>query len=360
MENEPDKTEPVQLYYKGRGAQVNPKNRFLPGEYVQEHSEGIDDWWETDASTEYIESHPRTIVNKVDSPDLGMMYSMNPYQGCEHGCIYCYARNAHQYWGYSAGKDFEHKIILKKNAPELFRKFLDNKNWQPAPISISGNTDCYQPIERKLQITRQLLQIALEYKQPVAMITKNALILRDKDLLQQLAAQSLVCVFISITAMDEKLRQVMEPRTATYKQRLRVVKELSEAGVHVGVMSAPMIPGINDQEMPDILKAAKDNGALSAGYTIVRLNDAVESIFKDWLKKNFPDRYEKVCHLIACCHGGEVHDSQWGRRMKGDGNMAELIARQFQLQTKKLGLNNKKFVLDTSIFCRPGQQLSLF
>lgn len=347
-------------YNKGRGAQVNPKNRFLPDEYVQEHGEGIDEWCEPDTPTEFIESHPRTIVNKVDSPDLGMMYSMNPYQGCEHGCIYCYARNAHQYWGYSAGKDFEHKIIIKRNAPELFRKFLNNKNWKPEPISISGNTDCYQPAERKMKITRQLLEIALQYRQPVAMITKNALILRDKDLLQQLAAQNLVCVFVSITAMDEKLRLVMEPRTTTYRQRLRVIKELGEVGVRTGVMCAPMIPGINDQEMPAILNAAADNGALSAGYTIVRLNDAVEIIFKDWLKNNFPDRYEKVCHLIESCHGGEVHDSQWGRRMRGEGNIAELIARQFKLQTKKLGLNQQKFVLDTSLFCRPGQQLSLF
>jgi len=347
-------------YYQGRGAQVNPKNRFLPTEYAQEYAEGIDEWRQPDEPTQYIEEYAKTIVNKVDSPDLGLGYSLNPYQGCEHGCIYCYARNAHQYWGYSAGMDFEHKIIVKKNAPDLFRKFLNNKNWQPSPISISGNTDCYQPIERKLGITRQLLQIALQYNQPIAMITKNVLILRDKDLLTELAKRDLVCIFVSITAMDEKLRLVMEPRTATYKQRLRVIHDLSECNIPMGVMSAPMIPGINDQEMPDILKAARENGARFAGYTIVRLNDAVEILFKDWLSKNFPDRFDKVWHLIQNCHGGEVHDSQWGRRIKGEGEIADMIARQFKMQTKKLGLNQQKFQLDTTRFCRPGQQLSLF
>lgn len=347
-------------YYKGRGAQINPKNRFLPRDYIQENPEGIDEWWQPDGRTEYIVEHARAIVNKVDSPDLGMMYSMNPYQGCEHGCIYCYARNAHQYWGYSAGKDFEHKIIVKKNAPELFRKFLDNKNWHSVPISVSGNTDCYQPAERKFVITRQLLQIALQYRQPIAMITKNALILRDKDLLAQMAKQNQVAVFVSITAMDEKLRLVMEPRTASYKQRLKVIRELSEAGIPMGVMNAPVIPGINDHEMCEVLKAAKENGARYAGYTIVRLNDAVEIIFKDWLKKNFPDRYEKICHLIENCHDGALHDSKWGRRMKGEGNIAEIISKQFKLQTKILGLNKEKCNLDTSHFCRPGQPLSLF
>lgn len=347
-------------YYKGRGAQINPKNRFLPRDYIRENPEGIDEWWQPDGQTEYIVEHARAIVNKVDSPDLGMMYSMNPYQGCEHGCIYCYARNTHQYWGYSAGKDFERKIIVKKNAPELFRKFLNNKNWRSVPISVSGNTDCYQPAERKFGITRQLLQIALQYHQPIAMITKNALILRDKDLLAQMAKQNQVAVFVSITAMDEKLRLVMEPRTASYKQRLKVIYELSEAGIPVGVMNAPVIPGINDQEMCAVLKAAKENGARYAGYTIVRLNDAVGIIFKDWLKKNFPDRCEKVCHLIESCHGGALHDSEWGRRMKGEGNIAELISKQFKMQTRILGLNKEKINLDTSHFCRPGQQLSLF
>lgn len=347
-------------YYKGRGAQINPKNRYLPVEYARMHSEGIDEWWQPDTRTEYIDTHPRTIVNKVDSPDLGMGYSLNPYQGCEHGCIYCYARNAHQYWGYSAGQDFEHKILVKRNAPVLFRRFLDRPRWDAAPISISGNTDCYQPVERKLGLTRQLLEIALEYNQPVALITKNALILRDSDLLQELARRQLCMVFVSVTGLDEKLRRMLEPRTATYRQRLEVISRLSASGVPMGVMSAPIIPGLNDHELPGILRAARDHGAIQAGYTIVRLNDAVEGIFKDWLEKNFPDRAQKVWHLIQSCHGGEVHDSQWSRRIKGDGTVAQLIARQFRMHITRLGLNQKKISLDSTRFCRPGQQLRLF
>lgn len=347
-------------YYTGRGAQINPKNRFLSQEYTPAHPEAIDEWEDPDEKTEYLVEHAKAIVNKVDSPDLGMMYSMNPYQGCEHGCIYCYARNSHQYWGFSAGRDFEHKIIIKKNAPALFREFLNNKKWDARPISVSGNTDCYQPAERKFGITRQLLQIALQYRQPLTMITKNALILRDKDILMQMAEKNLISVFVSVTSLNEDLRLVMEPRTATYRQRLRVIHELSESGIPTGVMNAPVIPGINEQDMPAVLKAAKENGAGHAGYTVVRLNDAVEVIFRDWLKKNFPDRYQKVCHLIESCHGGALHDSQWGRRMKGEGDIAEMISMQFKMQTKLLGLNQGKMKLDASHFCRPGQQLSLF
>lgn len=361
MPNRPDAHDQQSgAYTRGRGAQINPKNRFVPQSYEQTHPEAVDEWWEPDSRTEYMEEHARQIVNKIASPDLGMGYSMNPYQGCEHGCIYCYARNSHQYWGYSAGSDFEHKIIVKKNAPALFRKFLDNKNWEPATISISGNTDCYQPIERKLGITRQLLEIALTYNQPVAMITKNALILRDTDLLGELASRGLASVFVSITGMDEKLRQVMEPRTAIYRQRLGVIQRLSEAGVPTGVMCAPVIPGLNDHEIPAVLKAARERGAIQAGYTIVRLNDAVEAIFKDWLEKNFPDRSEKVWNMIQDCHGGAVHDSQWGRRMRGEGKIAEMIATQFRMHSRKLGFGEKRVQLDTTRFRRPGQQLSLF
>jgi DNA repair photolyase len=349
-----------ETYYKGRGAQVNPKNKFLQQEYKQEHAEAIDEWQQPDERTQLIEEHAKTLVNKVDSPDVGMWYSMNPYQGCEHGCIYCYARNAHQYWGYSAGMDFEHKIIAKRNAPELLRKFLDNKNWKPAPISLSGNTDCYQPVERKLEITRNLLKVALEYKQPVGIITKNALVLRDKDILQQMAVLNLVCVYVSITTLKEELRRVMEPRTTTASQRLRIIKELSEAGVPVGVMSAPMIPGLNDDEMPKILTEARMNGAKWAGYTVVRLNDAVKLIFNDWLYKNFPDRADKVWHLIESMHGGQVSDSRFGTRMKGEGNIADMLNKQFKMHTNKLGLNKESFAFNYELFCKPQAQLRLF
>ncbi len=229
-------------FEKGRGAQINPKNRFLKGEYVQEHAEAIDEWEHEKRHTEYILDDSKTLVNKVTSPDVGMMYSANPYQGCEHGCVYCYARNSHEYWGYSAGIDFESRIAVKKNAPALLRKFFENKSWEPATISLSGNTDCYQPIERRMKITRALLEICLEYRNPVGIITKNALVLRDLDIIKELASMNLVRVFTSITSLDEGLRQVMEPRTASYRSRLKVVETLSKEGVPTGIMNAPLIP----------------------------------------------------------------------------------------------------------------------
>ncbi|RAJ10497.1 DNA repair photolyase [Chitinophaga skermanii] len=348
------------LYYKGRGAQLNPKNRYLDECYAKEHPEGIDEWWQSDVPTQMIEENAKTLVNKVDSPDVGMWYSMNPYQGCEHGCIYCYARNSHQYWGYSAGLDFERKIICKVNAPELLKKFLENKNWQPKPISLSGNTDCYQPLERKMFLTRQLLEVAWEYKQPVGIITKNSLVLRDKYILQQMAQHNLVCVFISLTTLQEDLRQKMEPRTATAAQRLKTIKELTDLGIPVGVMTAPIIPGLNDHEIPQLLEQASKNGAKFAGYTVARLNDAVKIIFNDWLYKNFPDRADKVWHMVQSLHAGEVNDSHFGRRMTGDGNIAAIIKQQFKIHTKRLGINAEKFEFNCEMFQRPKIQLSLF
>jgi len=346
---------------KGRGAQYNPKNRFLKGAYVQEHSESIDDWEAEKRQTEYIYDNSKTLVNKVTSPDVGMLYSANPYQGCEHGCIYCYARNSHEYWGYSAGLDFESRIVVKRNAPALLRKFFDNKNWEPATISLSGNTDCYQPIERKMKITRALLEICLEYRNPVGVITKNALVLRDMDILKELAKHNLVRVFSSITSLDEDLRLAMEPRTASYRSRLKVVKALSEAGIPTGIMNAPLIPGLNDMHMHDVLKAASEAGAKWAGYTIVRLNGAIGDIFKDWLYKSFPDRADKVWHQICECHGGNVNDSRFGNRMVGDGKFAELIRNQFQLFCRKFHLNETHMEMNTSDFRRESnKQLSLF
>ncbi len=348
-------------FEKGRGAQYNPKNKFLKGEYVQQHVEGIDDWEQEKRTTEYIFDDSKTLVNEVKSPDVGMMYSANPYQGCEHGCIYCYARNSHEYWGYSAGVDFESRIVVKKNAPALLRKFFDNKNWVPATISLSGNTDCYQPIERKMRITRALLEICLEYRNPVGVLTKNALVLRDMDIITELAKMNLVRVFTSITSLDEGLRQLMEPRTASYKSRLKVVETLSKAGVPTGIMNAPLIPGLNDMHMHDVLKAASEAGAKWAGYTVVRLNGAIGGIFKDWLFKAFPDRAEKVWHQICECHGGSVNDSRWGNRIVGDGKFAELIKDQFKLYCRKYGLNETHMEMNTGDFRRvKNNQLSLF
>ena len=347
-------------YIKGRGAQYNTVNKFIKNFQVKEHVESIDDWTESNIETQYLVDDAKGIVNKVDSPDVGMWYSMNPYQGCEHGCIYCFARNSFEYWGYSAGLDFESKIIVKKNAPALLRKFLTNPKWECMPIAMSGNTDCYQPAERKFEITRKLLEVCVEFNQPVAIITKNSLILRDKDLLTKLAAKNLVSVIVSTTSFDEELRRVMEPRTTTAKQRLRVMKELSEAGVRVGVMLGPMIPGLNDHEMHNIMKAASEHGASFSAYTFIRLNGAIKLLFHDWLYKNFPDRADKVWHLIEDSHGGKVNDSTWGRRMRGEGPVAEMIAQQYRKYMEKYNLSDERTDLDCSLFRRPGQQGKLF
>jgi DNA repair photolyase len=348
-------------YFDGRGAQVNPANKFLKTSYVQEHWEGIDeDTLLENKRTQYIEVFPKTIVNKVESPDLGE-YSMNPYQGCEHGCLYCYARNTHEYWGYSAGMDFEQKILIKKNAPQLLEELFQKPKWEPYPIMFSGNTDCYQPIERKMQITRQMLEVCLKYRHPVGMITKNALILRDLDILTEMAKLRLVNVMVTITSLDEDLRMVMEPRTVTYKNRMKVLKQLSSNGISCGVMMAPIIPHINSYHIPAVIEEAAKNGATKAGYTIVRLNGQIGVIFKDWLFKNFPDRAEKVWHHIEECHGGKVNDSRFGTRMRGEGPIAESIRQLFKLSVKRCMGDPPKFSYDLSIFKRKGdEQLSLF
>jgi DNA repair photolyase len=348
-------------YFKGRGAQVNPHNRFLKQQVVQEHFEQIDEPLLLEEKTEIIYTHPKTIINKVNSPDL-MGFSMNPYQGCEHGCIYCYARNAHEYWGYSAGLDFERKIIVKENAAELLEKELSNPRWQPEPIMFSGNTDCYQPVERKFGITRKMLQVLLKYKHPASMITKNSLIRRDLDILTEMAKLNLVHVMVSITGLDESLRLKLEPRTATYRQRLETIRVLADAGVPVGVMTAPIIPGLNSHEVHDVVKAAAEAGARTAGFTIVRLNGAIGEIFRDWLEKNFPDRADKVWHQIQQCHGGKVNDSRFGTRMSGEGAIADSIKKMFRLARDKYMPEDDGFEFDLSLFNpRAGDaQLSLF
>jgi DNA repair photolyase len=351
---------PIDTYKKGRGAQFNTKNRFITNEVTREHIEGIDDWEEKEVPTQYIEVFPKSIVNKVESPDVGMMYSMNPYQGCEHGCIYCYARNSFEYWGYSAGLDFESKILVKKNAPELLRKFLMNKNWDATPIMLSGNTDCYQPAEQKFRLTRKLLEVCNEFNQPVGILTKNAWIIKDKDILQEMAKKKILSAMVSVTSFDDKLRRAMEPRTVTAKQRLKVIEELSSAGVRMGIMMGPMIPGLNEHEMQRIMKAGKDAGATFTAYTFIRLNGAIKFLFHDWLYKNFPDRADKVWHLIEASHDGKVNDSEFGRRMRGEGNIAQIVSQQYKKYGKLYGMNAERWELDTSIFRRPGEQGKLF
>jgi DNA repair photolyase len=349
-------------YFKGRGSQINTHNKFSKYTYSQENKEVLDEEFLVNQKTEVIFTYPKTVINKVDSPDLSLEYSINPYQGCEHGCIYCYARNTHEYWGYSAGFDFEQKIIVKQNVVEVLEKHFSNKNWEPLPLMVSGNTDCYQPLEKKFEITRSILKTCLKYKHPVGMITKNALILRDTDILQELAKMNLIHVMISITGTDENMRLKLEPRTATYKNRFKVLETLASLKIPCGVMVAPIIPGINNHEIPDVIKNAANSGATSAGYTIVRLNGSIGLIFKDWLTKNFPDRANKVWNQICDSHGGDVNDSRFGVRMKGEGKMAESIKQLFQLSKKQHMKNAKEFEYDLSLFdYRAGSsQLSLF
>ncbi len=348
------------VYKYGRGAQFNTKNRFLKNETSKEHVEAIDDWEESNAKTQYIEMQSKTIVNKVESEDVRMQYSMNPYAGCEHGCIYCFARNVHEYWGYSAGLDFEQKILVKKNAPELLRKFLLHPKWDATPIMLSGNTDCYQPAEQKYRLTRKMLEVCNEFNQPVGILTKNSWIIKDKDVLQEMAKKNIVSAMVSITSLDEELRRFMEPRTVSAKQKLKVIEELSKAGVRMGVMMGPMIPGLNEHEMQRIMKAASDNGATFSAYTFIRLNGAIKFLFHDWLYKNFPNHADKVWHLIEQSHNGKVNDSRFGVRMRGEGNIAQMVAQQYKKYGKLYHLNAEEWSLDSTKFCVPGAQGKLF
>ena len=348
-------------YLKGRGAQFNPANKFLKNTYVTEHIEGLDEPFLENSATEYFIEHPKKIINAVESPDLGPGYSMNPYQGCEHGCIYCYARNTHEYWGFGAGLDFERKIIVKENAAEVLAQQLEGPNWEVKPIMLAGNTDCYQPIEKEKQITRRMLEVLLQYRHPVSIITKNALILRDQDILQELNKLDLLHVNITITTLNEKLRQKLEPRTATAAKRLEVVRKLAEAEISVNVMLAPIIPGLNDHEIPQLMKHAAENGACSAAYNIVRLNGAIGGIFTDWIQKCYPDRAAKVLNQIASCHGGNLNDSQFGRRMSGEGKFAEAIGNLFRMSKQKYLAGQSMKPYNYDLFCpKAGKQLPLF
>lgn len=333
-------------YIKGRGAQQNSHNKFLKHIY-----ETRDDFLEfcrlegeeaDNNRTQYIPIFPKTIVNKVTSPDISMAFSMNPYQGCEHGCIYCYARNSHEYWGYSAGLDFERKILIKKDAPKLLEQKLKSKNWVANTIILSGNTDCYQPAEKEFKITRACLEVFYKYRHPVGIITKNALILRDLDILKKLAKHNLVGVNVSVTSLSEETRRILEPRTVSIKKRLETIKILSENNIPVNAMLAPIIPGINSHEILQLAKAVADNGALSFTFTVVRLNGAIGQIFTDWIHKTLPGKAEKVLHQIEACHGGNLNDSRFGIRSKGNGVVAEQIHSLVKIAKHKY-FKNKTF-----------------
>lgn len=310
--------------------------------------------------TQLYEDVPRRIINTVSSPDVGLEYSANPYQGCEHGCVYCYARNTHTYWGWDAGLDFETRIIVKPHAAQLLEKEITRPGYKVKPLMLSGNTDCYQPVERKLRLTRAMLEVLWKYRHPVSVITKNALILRDKDLLASMAALRLANVTISITTLQEPLRRLLEPRTVSASRRLAVVQQLTQAGIPVHVNIAPVVPFLNSEEIPEIVRQAAAAGARSCSLIMVRLNGDVAVIFQDWLNRHFPQRAQRILQAISDLHGGSLGDHRFGLRMRGEGHLADSIHDLFRLACKKYLGENCMPELDCSQFRRPAAQGTLF
>ncbi len=345
---------------KGRGANSNQSNPYLSHHYDYENEHFMDEpKYEKAPKTQYIVAHPKNILSKNSSPDIPFTYSINPYQGCEHGCSYCYARNSHNYWGYGSGLDFESKILVKKNAAQLLEKAFLKPSWTPQTVVLSGNTDCYQPTESIFKITQSLLKVFLKFGNPVGIITKNPLIARDKDILKELAKENLVKVLFSITTLNNRLRNKLEPRTGTATGKLKAISTLSEANIPTGVMVGPIIPGLTDHEIEPILKAASDAGAKEASFTMIRLNGQIAQIFEDWLATYYPDRKEKILNKIKEAHDGKLNDSKWGRRMRGEGNTAEIITKFFKIYQKKYFGSKSTPPLTTQRFRRNGN-LSLF
>ena len=344
---------------RGRGSVTNPKNRFESLERIPEPPDDHDDV--SSPHTQFLTDSSKTIIAYNDSPDVGFDASVNPYRGCEHGCIYCYARPTHEYLGFSAGLDFETRIMVKHDGPELLRKELSSSKWKPQVLAMSGVTDCYQPIEKKLQLTRQCLEICLEFRNPVVIVTKNYLVTRDIDILSELARHQCIGVTISLTTLDAKLSSLMEPRASRPVRRLAAITALAQAGVPVGFLQAPMIPGLTDSEAPAIAQAAVDAGASFAGYVALRLPYAVKSLFEQWLEQHYPDKKEKVLNRIRAIRGGKLNDPNFKTRMHGEGVFAEQMAELFQLACKKVGINKRWPELTTKHFRRPGtSQLALF
>ncbi len=341
-----------------RGATENPPNRF---EKIQLEPDA--DWNPEDDAlprTQFFKDHSQTVIARNDSPDVGFDASLNPYRGCEHGCIYCYARPTHEFLGFSAGLDFESKIMVKEDAPELLRRELSEPKWAPQVIFLSGVTDCYQPVERTLKLTRRCLEVLAEFRNPVFIVTKNQLVTRDTDLLGELARHQAAAVWLSITTLDSELRTVMEPRTSPPAARLAAIRELAGAGIPVGVNVAPIIPGLTDHEIPAILQAAAEAGATAAGYALVRLPYAVAPLFEQWLGMHFPGHNEKVLNRLRAMHGGKLNDSQWGKRFSGEGIFAEQIGQMFEVARRKAGIRGGDPALSTAAFRRAGgTQLAL-
>jgi DNA repair photolyase len=352
---------------KGRGSHINPANRFdaVHVEDDWEHFDGDADFL-ADANgpaVEYLPDASQTIVAENHSPDIPFRFSVNPYRGCAHGCSYCYARPTHEYLGLNAGLDFETKILVKHAAPALLRAFLARPSWQPEPITFSGVTDCYQPAEREFRLTRQCLEVAWEARQPIGIITKNALVARDLDILGPMAAARLVHVYLSVTTLDAELGRTMEPRTSTPAARLRAVRALTAAGVPTGVMAAPVIPGLNDSEIPSILAAAAEAGARSAGYVMLRLPLTVKPVFLEWLQRTRPDSRERIENAIRSVREGKLNSAEFGERLCGTGLLAEQIEQVFRTFKKKHGLDGKLPAYDCGQFRSPPSvsgQLRLF
>ena len=336
----------------GRGAAANPKNRFEKIGVEPDLAETGD---EPRPETVYLRDRSRSIVATNSSPDIGFDASINPYRGCSHGCAYCYARTTHEYLGLSAGLDFESKVLVKEDAPGLLRGQLASPRWEPKVLSMSGVTDPYQPVERKLGITRGCLEVLAGFRNPVVVVTKNHLVTRDMDLLSELARYGAAAVAVSLTTLDDDLRRVMEPRTSRPVRRLAAIRKLSEAGIPVGVMTAPVIPALNDHELPNLLSAAAEAGATFAGYVPVRLPGAVAPLFEEWLERHFPDRKEKVLVRIRSMRGGKLNDPEFGSRMKGGGVYAEHISRLFGVSCRRAGIERGRFPkLSTASFRKDG------
>ena len=343
---------------KGRGS-----TGYLPGRFEVTVSETVDDGWHEGEEEEFASVLPRTqvreeiarsIITRNNSPDIGFSQSINPYRGCEHGCSYCFARPSHAYLGLSPGLDFETRLFAKTNAPELLRHELAKPGHEVSPIALGINTDAYQPIERKLQLTRRIIEVLAETRHPFSLITKNALVVRDLDLLVPLARQNLVRVHFSVTSLDNRLSAVLEPRASAPHSRLRAIRALSEAGVPVGVMVAPVIPWVNDSELEAVLEAAHEAGAESAGYVLLRLPHEVSPLFRDWLQTHVPDRAAHVMSTIQQLRGGKDYDATFGKRMRGEGVYAELLARRFALALKRTSFKPRSARgLDCSLFVAP-------
>lgn len=347
--------------HKGRSSGFNPPNRFEQHHFEPLEIDSIFPSEEVSPQTRFLRDASKSALSKNDSPDIPFNYSLNPYRGCEHGCIYCYARPSHEYLGFSAGLDFETNILVKDDVPILLAKELQRKSWIPQMVCISGNTDCYQPIERKLQLTRGCLEVFLQHRNPVGIITKNFLITRDVDMLSELALMNLVLVTISITTLDPELAASMEPRTSSPGKRLEAIELLSRAGIPTVVNVAPIIPGLTDEEIPSILAEATARGAKFARYIMLRLPGAVEPLFLDWLKRELPARAGKIINRIRDVRSGKLSESNFGKRMKGEGELAGTIQQLFKMQCDKLGLNAKPIEFNTSQFRRePKGQMEMF